>query len=65
MGCCKLCQKVIKYCGNTSNMKFHLREHHRTIFKSLPKEGSTKSTEKDTSFRIRSTNIIAREYLGS
>lgn len=29
---CKLCPKVLKYSGNTSNMRFHLELSHRAQF---------------------------------
>ena len=33
---CKLCLKAIKYSGNTTNLRFHLKEHHRRTYLSLP-----------------------------
>ena len=27
----KLCNKVMKYSGSTTNMRFHLKEHHRSV----------------------------------
>ena len=32
---CKLCPKVLKYSGNTSNMRFHLESSHKAEFKVL------------------------------
>ena len=28
---CKLCNTVIKYSGSTTNLRFHLKEHHRSV----------------------------------
>ena len=44
---CKLCIKTIKYSGNTSNLRFHLREHHKSVFISLPKTESIVEKQKD------------------
>ena len=41
---CKVCFRIIKYNGNTTNMRFHLKEHHKTVFMSLPKSDSGKKT---------------------
>ena len=42
---CKLCSKIIKYSGNTSNLRFHLKEHHNSVFLSLPKTESCSKSE--------------------
>lgn len=33
--CCKIYYKSLKYCGNTTNLQFHLKEHHLSIHLSL------------------------------
>ncbi len=33
---CKLCSTSIKYSGNTTNLHFHLKEHHRNTYSALP-----------------------------
>ena len=42
---CKLCSTAIKHSGSTSNMRFHLKEHHISVFDSLPKSASTRSAQ--------------------
>ena len=32
---CKLCARVLKYAGNTTNLRFHLENTHRTQFQAL------------------------------
>ena len=41
---CKLCSRVIKYSGSTTNLRFHLKEHHRSVFNSLPSPDSSSHT---------------------
>ena len=36
---CKLCLRSIKYSGNTTNLHFHLKEHQRSTYSSLPVTG--------------------------
>jgi hypothetical protein len=42
---CRLCCKCMKYCGNTTNLHFHLKEHHHSIYLSFTSEAD-KSREK-------------------
>lgn len=43
---CRLCFRAIKYSGNTTNLRFHLKEHHRSVFQSLPTDDkAVKSSE--------------------
>ena len=44
---CKLCFKNIKFSGNTTNLRFHLNEHHRSAYESLPVDD--KSSKQSTS----------------
>ena len=37
---CKICSAIIKYCGSTTNLRFHLKEHYPSIFKSHPSSSS-------------------------
>lgn len=37
---CKICQKVIKSCGNTSNLFSHVKNIHKTAFLEINKENS-------------------------
>ena len=32
---CKLCTKVLKYAGNTTNLRYHLEYNHRSEFQAL------------------------------
>ena len=32
---CKVCECSCKYCGNTMNMHYHLKEHHPILYKML------------------------------
>ena len=47
---CRLCPKVLKYSGNTTNLRFHLQSAHSTVYKALvrsenkPKEDHPKHT---------------------
>ena len=41
---CKLCPKVLKYSGNTSNMRFHLESSHKAEFKVLQQSEKHKDT---------------------
>ena len=47
---CRLCPKVLKYSGNTTNLRFHLQSAHSTVYKALvrsenkPKEAHPKHT---------------------
>ena len=41
---CKLCPKVLKYNGNTSNMRFHLESSHKAEFKVLQQSEKHKDT---------------------
>ena len=41
---CKLCPKVLKYSGNTSNMRFHLQSSHKAEFKVLQQSEKHKDT---------------------
>lgn len=40
---CKLCPQVLRYSGSTTNMRYHLEEHHRKVFDSLPKSTASSS----------------------
>ena len=44
---CKLCFKAIKFSRNTTNFRLHLKEHHRSAYKSLPADN--KSSKQSTS----------------
>ena len=41
---CKLCPKVLKYSGNTSNMRFHLESSHKAEFKVLQQSDKQRDT---------------------
>ena len=41
---CKLCFQSIKYCGNTTNLHFHLRNKHPTEYKDSAASKSSSST---------------------
>ena len=32
---CRICHKCLKYCGDTTNLHFHLKEHQHSIYLSL------------------------------
>ena len=32
---CRICYKPLKYCGNTTNLHYHLKEHHHSVHLSL------------------------------
>ena len=32
----KICSKVLKYNGSTTNLRFHLKEYHKSVYASLP-----------------------------
>ena len=44
--CCKLCKKMIKYCGNTSNLRAHLERDHKKEFQALLKAEAEKEKQK-------------------
>ena len=52
---CKLCSNIIKHSGNTSNS--HLKEHHNSVFLSLPKSMSTTRQRKHDSLSSRKSDI--------
>ena len=29
---CKICSKVLKYNGSTTNLRFHLKEYHKSVY---------------------------------
>ena len=41
---CKVCECSYKYCGNTTNMCYHLKEHHPTLYKALSDADSSSSS---------------------
>ena len=46
---CKMCHKCLKYCGNTTNLHFHLKEHHHRIYLSLKdNQSSIQAPKTDT-----------------
>ena len=46
---CKLCPKVLKYSGNTTNMRYHLELNHRAQFLILQENKKKESGESSTS----------------
>ena len=46
---CKLCPKVLKYSGNTTNMRYHLELNHRAQFLLLQENKKKESGESSTS----------------
>ena len=47
---CRKCKAVITYCGNTTNMGYHMKRHHKEIDaedSSSEKPGSSKSTDEN------------------
>lgn len=43
---CKICGKIVKYNGSTTNLRFHLKEYHKSVFSSLPSTADHGSTSK-------------------
>ena len=43
-----ICKNGYKYCGNTSNMRFHLKERHPLLFRALGDDGSSSSGSNST-----------------
>ena len=41
---CKVCECSYKYCGNTTNMHYHLKEHHPILYKVLSDAESSSSS---------------------
>ena len=57
---CKVCLKCLKYCGNTTNLHFHLKEHHRSIYSSLAVQaGSSRKKEVNLPNQLRIAEAIA------
>ena len=51
---CKLWFITIKFSGNTTNLQFHLKEHYKSAYESLPADKSSKqstSTSQSTIFQ--------------
>ena len=48
---CKVCECSYKYCGNTTNMRYHLKEHHPILYKAL---SDTDSSSSSSSTRVAS-----------
>ena len=46
---CKLCQKVLKYAGNTTNLRYHLQLSHRAEFLLLQRQPADKDKMKQLS----------------
>jgi len=53
---CKLCLQPLKYCGNTMNLLFHLKNKHPSEFKEVNGE-STGGNLPDSSSRASTTTI--------
>ena len=41
---CRVCKCSYKYCGNTTNMHYHLKEHHPTLYMALSDADSSSSS---------------------
>ena len=49
---CRKCKAVVAYCGNTTNMSYHMKRHHKEIeidaeISCSEKPGSSKSTDEN------------------
>ena len=55
---CKLCTKVLKYAGNTTNLRYHLEHSHRAEFQALQlAQASEKEAGRTRTALIWSENI--------
>lgn len=43
-GQCKLCKQNVKTKGNTTNLKNHLKRHHKNTYSDLYKSGESSTT---------------------
>ncbi|KAF2884629.1 hypothetical protein ILUMI_21537 [Ignelater luminosus] len=55
---CKLCQKSIKSCGNTTNLIGHIKNVHKAAFRELNNESSEKKTVADVQPSTSSADVM-------
>ncbi len=55
---CKLCAKVLKYSGNTTNLRFHLENNHRPEFQVLKQAQKAKEDEERARGRLAGQQTI-------
>lgn len=57
---CKLCQAVLKYCNNTTNLRNHLSRHHADVLQQPVANVKPKQMQLDTSFLCKLPPSSAR-----